>query len=497
MYIIAIDQGTTGTTCVLLDANTFKIIDKHNIEHRQIYLKPGLVEHDLNEIWQSTLSSINLCLKNNNVDPHKIKCIGITNQRETTCAFTKDGVPLSNAIVWQDRRTESFCESLDKAGHSESIKKKTGLPIDAYFSASKMHWLLENNLEVKSALNTKTLLFGNIDTYLLYRLTGNKVHATDASNASRTMLMNLDTQSWDQELLDIFKVSASTLPEIKDSIGVFGYTKGLDILPDGIAISGILGDQQSALFGQACFHEGGMKCTYGTGAFLLLNTGTQKKYSSNGLLTTVAYKHKNETYYALEGSTYIAGACVQYLRDNLKFFSSAREIEPLAESATLTNTKDVFFLPFFTGIGSPYWISNAKASILGLTRDSGSKEISRAALEGIAFSINDLIGAMGRDLNKPLTNLKVDGGAVSNNLLMQIQANISDVEVIRPEVIETTAYGAALAAAIGVGLTTKEKLSQMWEKDKSFIKVNDSETTDYFNYKKAKWSHYIKALYIS
>lgn len=497
MYIIAIDQGTTGTTCVLIDAITFKIIDKHNLEHKQIYPKPGLVEHDLNEIWKSTLATIDSVIKKNRVDAHKIKCIGITNQRETTCAFTKNGVPLRNAIVWQDRRTQDYCKDLIDKGYSELVKEKTGLPIDAYFSASKMNWLLNNDENVKNAFTNNDLLFGNIDTFLLYKLTANKVHATDASNASRTMLMDLDTQTWAPELFELFGVPSGTLPEIKDSVGIFGVTKGLDILPDGIPISGILGDQQSALFGQACFSEGGIKCTYGTGAFLLLNTGTKKKYSKNGLLTTVAYKHNGETYYALEGSTYIAGACVQYLRDNLKFFTSAREIEPLAESSTLVGTKDVFFLPFFTGLGSPYWVSNAKASILGLTRDTGPAEISRAALEGIAFSINDLIASMGKDLEKPITKLKVDGGAVSNNLLMQIQANISSVEVIRPEVIETTAYGAALAAAIGIGLTTKEKLSQMWEVDKCFHRVADKVSLEYYSYKSSLWSAYISRLFLS
>lgn len=497
MYIIAIDQGTTGTTCVLINALSFKILDKQNIEHKQIYPSPGLVEHDLNEIWKATLSTIDNVIKNNRIDAHKIKCIGITNQRETTCAFSKNGVPLCNAIVWQDRRTQDFCKDLSTKGFDSKIKQKTGLPIDAYFSASKMNWLLEHNSNVKSSLASDDLLFGNIDTFLLYKLSANKVHATDVSNASRTMLMDLDTQEWDSDLLDIFNVPKRCLPEIKDSIGIFGYTKGLEVLPDGIPISGILGDQQSALFGQACFSEGGIKCTYGTGAFLLLNTGKKKKYSTNGLLTTVAYRQSGETYYALEGSTYIAGACVQYLRDNLKFFTSAREIEPLAESSTLVNSKDIFFLPFFTGLGSPHWVSNAKASILGLTRDTGPAEISRAALEGIAFSINDLITAMGKDLEKPITKLKVDGGAVSNNLLMQIQANISDIEVIRPEVIETTAYGAAFAAAIGIGLSTKEKITQMWEMDKCFNKINEKMSLEYYSYKSALWTELIKKLFLS
>ena len=326
-FILSLDQGTTGTTAALIDAKTFSFVAKVNQEYPQIYPKPGLVEHNLNDIWASVKSTVTAVLDKANIKPNMISAIGITNQRETTCAFDRSGSPLSNAIVWQDRRTFDFCaKHKDK---EEMLRAKTGLPLDPYFSATKMRWLLKNNDQVTRAAKEENLLFGTIDTFLLYRLTG--VHASEPSNASRTLLYNLQDGDWDQSLLDFFEVPAKTLPKILPSFGLFGKTQGLDFLPDGIPITGILGDQQSALFGQAGHSKGSLKCTYGTGAFMLLNTGEEAIRSEHGLLTTVAYAHKGKTFFALEGSCYIAGAAVQWLRDNLKIISSSSEVELLAK----------------------------------------------------------------------------------------------------------------------------------------------------------------------
>ena len=348
-FILAIDQGTTGTTACLIDAKTFSFVGKINKEYPQIFPKPSWVEHNLNDIWETVEFTVREVLKNHNVLGPQIAAIGITNQRETTCAFNKAGTPLANAIVWQDRRTSEYCQKLgsDKS-LVEKIKSITGLPIEPYFSASKMNWLLKNNSSVSTAALGNDLLFGTIDTFLLYKLTNQVAHKTDASNASRTMLMNLKSTEWDQELLELFEVNKNYLPTIEDSFHQFGLTKNLSFLPDGIPITGILGDQQSALFGQAGFFEGEMKCTYGTGAFVLLNTGDKIVYSKAGLLTTVEYRHKGKTCYALEGSSYIAGAAVQWLRDNLKIISKSSEVEALAlEVKNLDELKYILFFPFF------------------------------------------------------------------------------------------------------------------------------------------------------
>ncbi|ATH09427.1 glycerol kinase [Halobacteriovorax marinus] len=492
-YILSIDQGTTGTTAVLIDANTMNFVDKLNKEFPQIFPRPSWVEHNLNDIWETVEYTVKQILKNNNITSDQISSIGITNQRETTCAFKKNGIPLSNAIVWQDRRTSEFCNSLSEK--KDYIRKKTGLQLDSYFSGTKMNWLLSNNENVKKAYENKDLLFGTIDTYLLYKLTAGQSHKTEASNASRTLLMDLETTEWCDDLLEIFKVPRETLPEICDSFCNFGVTKDLSFLPDGIPITGILGDQQSALFGQAGLKSGDLKCTYGTGAFMLLNTGTEIKESQHGLLTTVAYKENGVAYYALEGSTYICGAAVQWLRDNLEIIKNSSDIEDLARKVkNLDEMEHVMFLPFFTGIGSPYWSSDAKASILGLTRDTKKEHIARACLDGMALSINDLLQAMALDTNEEIKTLKVDGGAALNELLMNIQSTISQVEIIRPKVIETTAYGAALASAIGAGMIKKEKVLELWKKSDSFH-GNKGEASHY-EMKKEKWTHYIKALFL-
>jgi glycerol kinase len=491
-YILSIDQGTTGTTAVLINASTLEFVDKVNEEFKQIFPTPGQVEHNLNDIWNSVESTISKVLSKNSVSKDEIKCIGITNQRETTCSFNTKGEPLANAIVWQDRRTQDFCKQIQDK--KDLVKKATGLPIDPYFSGTKMRWLLKNYESVKSAHSNNDLLFGTIETFLLYKLTGHTSHKTEASNASRTLLMDLKSCEWCDELLNIFEVPKECLPEICDSFSNFGQTNGLSFLPDGIPITGMLGDQQSALFGQAGLHKGDMKCTYGTGAFMLLNIGEEVNYSDNGLLTTVAYKENGKAYYALEGSTYICGAAVQWLRDNLSIIESSPQIEELAKEVTnLDEMEHLMFLPFFTGIGSPYWNADAKAAIVGITRDTSKKHMARACLDGMALSINDLIRAMSADINHDIEKLKVDGGAVANNLLMTIQATVSNVDIIRPKVIETTAYGAALAAAIGSGIIEKSKVLELWKEDRVFTK-NESESSHY-KMKTQKWNDNIKRLF--
>lgn len=494
-FILSIDQGTTGTTACLIDAATFAFVGKVNQEYPQIYPRPSWVEHNLNDIWSSVEHTTRELLRLYNVQGNQIIAIGITNQRETTCAFNCEGIPLANAIVWQDKRTNEFCAELrSRSGFVEKIKTLTGLPIDPYFSATKMNWLLKNNPAIKDASEKGNLLFGTIDSFLLYKLTGNTSHKTDASNASRTMLMDLKTTSWHQDLLDIFEIKKETLPSIEDSFGLFGKTHGLSFLPDNIPISGILGDQQSALFGQAGFYKGEMKCTYGTGAFVLLNTGEDLVYSQSGLLTTVEYRHKGKTCYALEGSSYIAGAAVQWLRDNLKIISKSSEVESLArEVKNLNELKNILFFPFFSGIGSPYWNAEAKASLVGLTRDSNQSHIAFACLEGIAFSINDLLTAMKKDTNQSIDTLKVDGGAVDNNLLMQLQATISQTKIIKPKVIETTAFGAALAAAIGIGLVEFDQLKALWQMDRDFSA--EESLTNYIAEKKSLWTKILHSFY--
>tara|TARA_R110000868_G_scaffold100129_11_gene275495 strand:+ start:334 stop:1812 length:1479 start_codon:yes stop_codon:yes gene_type:complete len=490
-FILALDQGTTGTTAALIDAKTFAFVAKVNQEYPQIYPKPGWVEHNLNDIWSSVKATVTAVLEKANVQANMISFIGITNQRETTCAFDRSGQPLANAIVWQDRRTSEFC--LKHKSQEPLLKSKTGLPLDPYFSATKMRWLLKNNSQVSSAANNGQLLFGTIDTYLLYRLSG--VHATEPSNASRTLLYNLESGEWDDTLLDFFEVPKSSLAQIQPSFGLFAKTKGLDFLPDNIPITGILGDQQSALFGQAGHSKGSLKCTYGTGAFMLLNTGEQPVVSEHGLLTTVAYSHKGKTFFALEGSCYIAGAAVQWLRDNLKLIRSSSEVELLAKKVSnMDEMEHVMFLPFFTGIGSPHWQADAKAAIVGMTRDTSAEHLARACLEGIALSINDLAQAMSADTKLKVSSMRVDGGAAANDLLLELQATFSELDVIRPKVIETTAYGAALAAAMGAGEVDLNAIDKLWQEDKVFNPTPSQ--LPYTRQKTQLWQKTIKRLFL-
>ena len=489
-YLLAIDQGTTGSTSLLIDAKTYKVIEKEKIDYPQIFPQPSWVEHNLENIWDSVRTSIEAILKRSKIDAKEILAIGITNQRETTCAYDKQGNPLYHAIVWQDRRTAIFCDK-HRAKYQTDHQQKTGLPLDPYFSATKMRWLLDNVPAVKAAADKNNLLLSTVDSFLLYRLTSGKSFATEASNASRTMLMSLETFQWDDELLKFFGISKSFLPEIKESFTNFGSTQGCSFLPDGIPILSILGDQQAALFGQACVNVGDLKCTYGTGAFLLLNTGSEIVHSQTGLLTTAAYSHKGQKIYALEGAAYVAGAAVQWLRDNLKSIKSSIEVEMLANEVTdMKQMEHILFMPFFTGIGTPYWNSDAKAAILGLTRGTENSHIARACLEGIAFSVNDSVSSFKKDFQH-LNDIRVDGGASLNNLLMQFQANFSNKKILRPEVIDTTAYGVAMGALVGRGEINIEDLARHWKLQNEFQPQSDA----YYSKKKDLWDSTIKRLY--
>lgn len=490
-YLLAIDQGTTGSTALLIDAKSLKVLDKEKCDYRQIYPKPAWVEHDLEDIWSSVGTSVAAVLKRQKVDAKNITAIGITNQRETTCAYDKKGKPLHHAIVWQDRRTADYCDQ-NRPRYEEVCRKKTGLPLDPYFSGTKMRWLLDHVPAVKVAADRKDLCLSTIDSFLVHRLTGGRSFVTEASNASRTMLMSLDTFNWDNDLLKFFDISKEFLPEIKESFTNFGETKNAGILPDGIPILSILGDQQAALFGQACVNVGDIKATYGTGAFLLLNTGEKLVYSQTGLLTTAAYSFRGKKIYALEGSAYIAGAAVQWLRDNLKSIKSSPEVSELADKVTdLSQMEHVLFMPFFTGIGTPYWNSQAKAAIVGLTRDTHNGHIARACLEGIALSLNDSVSSFKKDFPQ-MNDIRVDGGAAANDTLMQMQANFSQKSVLRPANIDTTAFGVAVGCLVAKGEVAIEDLGKYWKLEKEFT----PEKNAYYSNKKVLWDQTIKRLYL-
>ena len=466
--ILAIDEGTTGTTAMLL-GNDLTIRAKVNNEFPQHYPEPGWVEHDPEEIWQCTVKTIEEALRSADADPARIAAIGITNQRETTVIWDrKTGQAIHKAIVWQDRRTASTCQRLKKRGLEGKIRKKTGLVLDPYFSGTKIAWILDNVPDARRRAMNGELAFGTIDTFLAWRLTGGKAHVTDVSNASRTLLMNLQTLQWDPELLKIFRVPADLLPMIRSSSEVYGNTLGVDGLLDGIPVAGIAGDQQSALFGQACFSAGEAKCTYGTGSFLLMNTGKKIVYSKCGMLTTVAWKINGNISYALEGSAFIAGAAVQWLRDGLHMIHRSSEVEGLA--ATVPDSGGVTFVPAFVGLGAPHWRPSARGAITGMTRGTTAAHIARACLEGIAFLQRDILEAMQKDLGNKLKILKVDGGATVNNLLMQFQSDILSVKLVRPKMIETTALGAAFLAGLAVGLWKDQKeIAKHWKEDRTFL----------------------------
>jgi len=453
--LLAIDQGTTGTTSLVLDTNGVTR-GRATREFPQHFPRPGLVEHEPEEIWQSVVDSVAEALASASISGKDIAAIGITNQRETTVLWDRaSDKPIHRAIVWQDRRTADTCAKLRANGREPLVKKTTGLVLDPYFSGTKVAWLLDNVEGARTRANAGELAFGTIDSYLVWRLSGGAaggapVHATDVTNASRTLLMNLESLDWDDAMLGLFGVPRSVLPKIVDSATHIAKTKGFPHLPDGTPITGIAGDQQAALFGQACFGTGDAKCTYGTGAFVLVNTGNRAIMSRFGLLTTVGWKVGSDVVFALEGSSFIAGAAVQWLRDGLGIIKSAADIEPLAR--TVSGSDGVTFVPALSGLGAPYWDADARGVICGITRGTTSAHLARATLEGIAFQVTDLLRAMGEDLDKPLARMRVDGGAAKNDLLMQYQADFAATRIERPVELESTARGAAMLAGVGAGL---------------------------------------------
>ena len=484
-YAAAVDQGTTSTRFMVFDHGG-QVVSVDQKEHEQIYPKPGWVEHDANEIWQRTQEVIKAGL--DKVKASDIAAVGVTNQRETTVVWDKTtGKPVSNAIVWQDTRTDQICNQLMADGGQDRFRVKTGLPIATYFSGPKIKWILENVDGIRDKAESGDIIFGNIDTWVIWQLTGGPdggVHVTDVTNASRTMMMSLETLDWDEEMLGILGVPRAMLPEIKASSEVYGEAKG-DL--DGISVAGDLGDQQAALFGQTCFSVGEAKNTYGTGNFLLLNTGTEIVQSKSGLITGLAYKIGDQpAIYMLEGAIAITGALVQWLRDNIGLIKSAPEIEDLAK--TVDDNGGVYFVPAFSGLFAPYWRGDARGVIAGLTRYVNKGHIARATLEATAWQTKEVVDAMNKDSGVDLTSLKVDGGMVQNELLMQFQADVLDVPVIRPTVAETTSLGAAYAAGLAVGFWSEvEDLRANWGKDKEWQPQMDPAERDreYALWKKA------------
>ncbi|QCX33339.1 glycerol kinase GlpK [Caloramator sp. E03] len=470
-FILALDQGTTSSRAIVFN-HEGQIVSVAQKEFTQIYPQAGWVEHNPLEIWDTQLEVAKEAVKKAGLEMKDIAAIGITNQRETTVVWDKNtGKPVYNAIVWQCRRTAPICDSLREKGLAEKIRYKTGLVIDAYFSGTKVKWILDNVEGAREKAEKGELLFGNIDTWLIWNLTGGKVHVTDYSNASRTMLFNIRELKWDKEILEELNIPESMLPEAKPSSCVYGYTSK-NVLGEEIPIAGDAGDQQAALFGQGCFAEGNAKNTYGTGCFMLMNTGTTPVVSNNGLLTTIAWGVNGKVEYALEGSIFIAGAAIQWLRDELKLIEKAADSEKFATAVEDTN--GVYVVPAFVGMGAPYWDMYARGTIVGLTRGAKKEHLIRATLESLAYQTMDVLNAMQEDSKIQLTALKVDGGAVANNFLMQFQSDILGVDVYRPKVIETTALGAAYLAGLAVGYwSSKEDILNNWAIDKKFEPVMD------------------------
>jgi len=466
-YVLAIDQGTTGTRAVIFDDRVKQVGSAYR-EFTQHFPKPGWVEHDLEEIWASVETCISRALRSAGLKGKELSAIGLTNQRETTGLWTrKAGKPLHKAIVWQDRRTSERCTELKARGLEPRVKERTGLVLDPYFSGTKLAWLLDHLKGARSRAEKGDLCFGTLDTWLVYKLTGHAAHVTDVSNASRTLLLDLKKLTWDDEMRALFGVPSEVLPEVRASAEPYGTTRGLTSLPDGIPISGMAGDQQAALFGQACFSPGEAKCTYGTGAFLLMNTGQTPVTSNSGLLTTVAWKLSDKTYYALEGSSFIAGAAVQWLRDGLGLIKHASDIEELARE--VDSTGEVTFVPALAGLGAPYWRPDARGLFCGLDRSTTRAHLARAILEGVALQIFELADAMRKDSGREIPSFKVDGGAAANDLMMQFQADVLGTEVVRPKNLETTSLGAAFLGGLGAGVWQSPKeIRQAWKAERSF-----------------------------
>ncbi len=475
-YILALDQGTTSSRAVVFDHNG-QIRSVAQKEFKQYFPQPGWVEHNPNEIWSSQASVIAEAISAIDINGLDIAGIGITNQRETTIVWDIDTEePIYNAIVWQDRRTSEYCDKLKAQGLVDKIREKTGLIIDAYFSGTKIKWILDNVPGARKRAEMGKLRFGNVDSWLIWRLTRGEAHVTDVTNASRTMLFNIHTLKWDEDLLKLFDIPMSMLPEVKSSSEVMAHTK-TTIFAHEVPIAGVAGDQQAALFGQMCVDPGAIKNTYGTGCFVMLNTGEKPVVSENNLLTTVAWKIGDTVNYALEGSIYVGGSVVQWLRDGLGIIKSSGEVEELA--STVSDSGGVYFVPALTGLAAPYWDPYARGTIVGITRGTTAAHIARAALDGIAFQTYDIAKDMAKDMNHPLTELKVDGGASRNNLLMQYQANLLGIKVVRPKITETTALGAAYLAGLAVGFWKDiDELKRQWQVERTFEPTKDTEAIE-------------------
>ena len=481
--VLAFDQGTTSSRAMVFD-QAGAIVGVAQREFTQHYPQPGWVEHDANEIWESQLAVGREVMDQCDLTAAEVAAIGITNQRETTLIWDRvTGQPIGNAIVWQDRRTASFCDQMRDAGHTETVQSKTGLLIDSYFCATKIRWLLDNVQGARERAERGELAFGTIDSWLFWKLTGGRVHATDVTNASRTMLLNIGTCQWDEELLSLFQIPSSMLPEVFPSSHIYGETES-ELFGGPIKIGGAAGDQQSALFGQNCTRNGMAKNTYGTGCFMLMNVGDKPLVSKSKLLTTVACNVRRQREYALEGSVFVAGAAVQWLRDGLGIIDSSPDIEPLA--AQVPDSDGVYLVPAFAGLGAPHWDSYARGTIVGMTRGTTRAHIARATLEGIAFQVADVLDAMQQDSSMPIEQLRVDGGASANDLLMQFQADIMRVPVVRPQVIETTALGAAFLAGLAVGFWKDiGEIEQVWQSERVF---EPSMSDDQVDHRRSRWS---------
>ena len=476
-YILSIDQGTTSSRAVLFN-HKGEIVATGQQEFEQFFPKPGWVEHDANEIWTSVLACIAEVLRISDIDPSQIAGIGITNQRETTVVWDRHtGKPIYKAIVWQSRQTDGICNELKEQGLNELFRKKTGLLIDAYFSGTKVKWILDNVEGARAKADNGDLMFGTIDSWLVYKLSGGKEHVTDYSNASRTLMYNIYDLQWDQELLDILTVPSSMLPEVRQSSEVYAKTVDYHFFGHEVPIAGIAGDQQAALFGQACFERGMAKNTYGTGCFMLMNTGEESVASEHGLLTTLAWGVDGKVEYALEGSIFVAGSAIQWLRDGLELLETAPQSE--AYAASVESTDGVYMVPAFVGLGTPYWDTDARGAVFGLTRGTTKAHFIRATLESLAYQTKDVVNVMIEDAGIELKTLRVDGGAVGNDLLMQFQSDILDVPVERSEIQETTALGAAYLAGLAVGFwKDKAEIAQQWKLEKTFSRVMDEETSE-------------------
>lgn len=476
-YILAIDQGTTSSRAILFDEKGVRV-ETAQKEFEQFFDHPGWVEHDANEIWTSVLSCMSEVLRKSDIEPSEVAGIGITNQRETAVVWDKNtGKPVYRAVVWQSRQTESICEDLRQAGHEDTFRDKTGLLIDPYFAGTKVKWIFDNVEGTKEKADNGDLLFGTIDTWLVYKLTGGKHHITDYSNASRTLMYNIYDLKWDDELLDILGVPKDMLPEVRESSEVYGNTVDYHFFGHEVPIAGIAGDQQSALFGQACFESGMAKNTYGTGGFLLMNTGEKPVKSENGLLTTIAWGYGGKVEYALEGSIFVSGAAIQWLRDGLRMFNKSPESEQYAER--VDSTEGVYFVPAFVGMGAPYWDSEMRGAIFGLTRGVEKEHFVRATLESMAYQTKDVLDAMVEDSKIPVKSLRVDGGAVPNNFLMQFQSDMLGVDVERPELSETTALGAAYLAGLALGFwKSRNEITERWHLERRFEPKLKEETRE-------------------